>query len=549
MTSLLPTWRFDGRCARTTSPATGASTVIVAQASISASSCSGSRFERRRVGAAASSSTLSPGFAKGTAAPSPGAEALGSSRTAGEARFGPARRACHAPCATTPARTMPPSDARATVRLFNRDPRRSGRFGEAHRAGHGDRDDARDGLLLHRHADQLLRHLHGDAVVADEEELRRLRHLRDELGIALGVGVVERRVDLVEQAERRRIELEDREHQRDRRQRLLAPREQVDRAVLLAGRLRHHLNAGVEDLVAGHDQARGAAAEQDREHAAEVVVDLVERRLQQLARLEVDLPDRVLERGHRLGQVGALRVEEALSLARLAELLERREIDGAERLDVAVERVDPALQTGELDAAFLDAARDLLAVGVGRVELLRVLRAAELRRLRLELERAHLVAQRLQRLLVAEPRFIGATQVLRQVVVEAALLAEALFVLEPGRQRALQLGLRRLVGELGVLRGKRGVGAEVVLQLLARGFDGALELLATRGERAQLELRFLCLALEVALRFAPGVKRGAGAKRRFVELGLALLRRAELDVERVEARLALLAPRRQLGEP
>src|SRR4051812_20041792 len=164
MTSLLPTWRFDAKCASTTSPATGASRVIVAQASISASSCSGSRFETRRGGAAASSPALSSAFANATASPSAGAEALGSSRTAGEARLGPARRACHAPCATTPARTMPPSDASATVRLFNRDPRWSGRFGEAHRAGHVDRHDARDALLLHRHADQLLGHLHGDAV-------------------------------------------------------------------------------------------------------------------------------------------------------------------------------------------------------------------------------------------------------------------------------------------------------------------------------------------------------------------------------------------------
>ena len=69
-----------------------------------------------------------------------------------------------------------------------------------------------------------------------------------------------------------------------------------------------------------------------------------------------------------------------------------------------------ALQAGELDAAFLDRLRDRVAVGVGRVELLGVLRAAELRRLRFELQRADLVAQRLQRLLVAAgaPRRRGA---------------------------------------------------------------------------------------------------------------------------------------------
>ena len=45
---------------------------------------------------------------------------------------------------------------------------------------------------------------------------------------ALGVGVVQRRVHLVEQAERRRVELEQREHERDRGERLLAAGEQVD---------------------------------------------------------------------------------------------------------------------------------------------------------------------------------------------------------------------------------------------------------------------------------------------------------------------------------
>src|SRR6185436_17313080 len=168
--------------------------------------------------------------------------------------------------------------------------------------------------------------------------------------------------------------------------------------------------------------------------------------------------------------------------------------------DVAVERVDLALQTGELDAAFLDAARDLFTIGMRRIELLGELRAAELRRLRFELQRAHLVAQRLQRLLVAEAGLVGAAQALRQVVVEAALLAESLLVLEPRRQGALQLGLRRLVGELGMLRGQRGIGGEVVLELLARRLDLPLELEATGGERAQLELRFLRLALEIALR-------------------------------------------------
>ena len=82
------------------------------------------------------------------------------------------------------------------------------------------------------------------------------------------------------------------------------------------------------------------------------------------------------------------------------------------------------------------AAADRVAIGAGRLELLEVLGAAELRRLLLELQRADLVAQRLQRLLVAEPGLVGGAQALRQVVVEAALLAERRLALELRRQRA-----------------------------------------------------------------------------------------------------------------
>ena len=82
---------------------------------------------------------------------------------------------------------------------------------------------------------------------------------------AADVVLVERRVDLVQQAERRGIQLEDREHQRDRGQRLLAARELVDGAVALARRARHDRDAGVEHVFARELQIGMAAAEQLRE--------------------------------------------------------------------------------------------------------------------------------------------------------------------------------------------------------------------------------------------------------------------------------------------
>ena len=94
----------------------------------------------------------------------------------------------------------------------------------------------------------------------------------------------------------------------------------MDSGIFLARRLGHHLHAGIQDFIAGHDQPRIAAAEQLREHAPEVFVDLVEGVGQQVARFEIDLVDGVLQRRHRLVEVGVLRVEESLSLAAAGQL-------------------------------------------------------------------------------------------------------------------------------------------------------------------------------------------------------------------------------------
>src|SRR3990170_5972276 len=175
-------------------------------------------------------------------------------------------------------------------------------------------DDPGDALLLHSDADQLPRHLHCELVVADEQELCLLGHLAHQVAEALDVGVVQGPVNLVEQAERRRVELEHREHQRNCRKRLFSAREQMNGGVLLAGRPRHHLNPGVEYLLSGHDQARLAAAEQDRKQVTEMLVYAVEGRLEQRARLAIDLADRAVQSLQCLREVGCLRVQKLLAL-------------------------------------------------------------------------------------------------------------------------------------------------------------------------------------------------------------------------------------------
>src|SRR4029078_12459694 len=107
------------------------------------------------------------------------------------------------------------------------------------------------------------------------------------------VRVVERSVDLVDQAERARPVLEDREHQRHRGQRLLAAGEELYALQALAPRLR---DGGDDALARGDDvaasrergalveqhQAGLAAAEERREGLLEVLVDDGERLLEAL---------------------------------------------------------------------------------------------------------------------------------------------------------------------------------------------------------------------------------------------------------------------------
>src|SRR4051812_13522391 len=90
------------------------------------------------------------------------------------------------------------------------------------------RDDLRDARLLHGDAVERVGDLHGALVVRDDDELGGAAHLPDHLVVPADVRLVERRVDLVEQAERRRLDQEDGEDQRDRGERLLPAGEQVD---------------------------------------------------------------------------------------------------------------------------------------------------------------------------------------------------------------------------------------------------------------------------------------------------------------------------------
>ena len=84
------------------------------------------------------------------------------------------------------------------------------------------RHDARDTRFGHGHADQLLRHFHGDLIVCDEQKLGVLRHFLDQLAIAFGIRIVQRRVHLVQQTKWCGVEAEQRKYQRQGGERLFA---------------------------------------------------------------------------------------------------------------------------------------------------------------------------------------------------------------------------------------------------------------------------------------------------------------------------------------
>ena len=114
--------------------------------------------------------------------------------------------------------------------------------------------------LFHRDAVEAVGDFHGLAVVRDEDELGVLLHAAQHLHEPADVRLVERRVDLVEQAERARLVLEQPEHQRDRRERLLAAGEQLHALQALARRLRDDLDAALERVVLVEQRQAGAAA-------------------------------------------------------------------------------------------------------------------------------------------------------------------------------------------------------------------------------------------------------------------------------------------------
>ncbi|CDN45251.1 hypothetical protein BN871_GX_00030 [Paenibacillus sp. P22] len=224
--------------------------------------------------------------------------------------------------------------------------RQSGRYGrllvlKPHRYELG------DAALLHRDAVQHVRFLHRAFAVGDDDELGQLRELPQILGEARDIGLVERRLHLVEHAEGNGLDLEDGEQQGDRGQRPLAAGEQLQVLQLLARRLGDDVDAGLEHPFGIDEHQIGApSSEQLGEYDDEVAADLLEGDPEALRHLLVHLPDDFIERRLGLDEIQPLRIQEFIAFPNPLVFFDGAKIDFAERGDAPLQVAHRRLHLG-----------------------------------------------------------------------------------------------------------------------------------------------------------------------------------------------------------
>ena len=115
-----------------------------------------------------------------------------------------------------------------------------------------DRHQSADALLDHRHAEQAVHAAHGDRVVRDDQVTRLgfAGHRVEQIAEAFDIGVVERRIDFVQYADRCGVGEEQAEDQGDGGERLFAARQQSQRLQFLAGWLCEDFESGLQRVVA-----------------------------------------------------------------------------------------------------------------------------------------------------------------------------------------------------------------------------------------------------------------------------------------------------------
>ena len=206
------------------------------------------------------------------------------------------------------------------------------------------RDDATDAVGLHRDAIEDVSVLHSTALMRNDQELRiGTQHIEraDELG---QVGVIERRLDLVQHIERHRARAIHGKEQGERRQTLLAARHEHHLGDALAARLRHDLDTRLGRMLGiGHLQMSLAAREEHSEDLAEVRVDLLKRHQEGLPHLAINGHRDLGERLARALQIGQLLLDVIGAALELLVLLHGNLVHGAQIVDLTHKLVELAL--------------------------------------------------------------------------------------------------------------------------------------------------------------------------------------------------------------
>ena len=153
------------------------------------------------------------------------------------------------------------------------------------------------------------------------------------------VGLVQRRIHLVQHAERTRLELKDPHQQAHRCQRLFSTAQQKHVLHLLARRRRNQVNAAFRGVrFIGQIHRCLPAAEQLHKRVGKVLIDLG-KRLVELRIADVgDLLDRPHGVRNGVQQVLALCLQKLMPLRRFGKLFQRHHVHRPHRLQLALQR-------------------------------------------------------------------------------------------------------------------------------------------------------------------------------------------------------------------
>src|SRR5437868_1443709 len=219
------------------------------------------------------------------------------------------------------------------------------------------RNKFRNAGLLHSYAVKDRGPLHGAPIVRDHDELSVSAHVRDHLNEAAHVGLVQRRVHLVQDAERAGLIAEHGDQKGQSRERLLAAGEQENVLQTLAGRLRGDINSRLSGTVRlRKPHLPGTAAEERLKSIREMRVDDGKSFFKFLARNLVQLADGLLRIRDGLQQIGAFALQEGEALFALVVLLDRHHVYRTHGLDARFHLLVLRFRGGQsiaLEQAFL----------------------------------------------------------------------------------------------------------------------------------------------------------------------------------------------------